>query len=68
MLSGDFEIHPGKYDNFKDEKKESNKTVSVPQSQKLAGLKTLGLVVLWTMAIRVVEFSNMGYKFRMIFV
>ena len=44
MLSGDFEIHPGKYDNFKDEKKKSNKTVSVPQSQKLAGLKTLGLV------------------------
>jgi hypothetical protein len=43
VLSGDFKIHPTKYDNFKDEKKQSNKTVSVPQSQKLAGLKTVGI-------------------------
>ena len=37
-------IHPAKFDNFKDEKKTELKTVSVPQSQILAGLKTLGLV------------------------
>ena len=35
---------PAKFDNFKDEKKTDYKTVSVPQSQKLAGVKTLGLV------------------------
>ena len=33
-----------KFDNFKDETISDYKTVSVPQSQILAGLKTLGLV------------------------
>ena len=37
-------FHPAKFDNFKDEIISENKTVSVPQSQILAGLKTLGLV------------------------
>jgi len=37
-------FHPAKFDNFKDEKISDFKTVSVPQSQILAGLKTLGLV------------------------
>ena len=39
--------HPAKFDNFKDETISDSKTVSVPQSQVLAGLKTLGLVGLW---------------------
>ena len=41
-----FEIffHPAKFDNFKDEAISDYKTVSVQQSQILAGLKTLGLV------------------------
>ena len=38
---------PAKFDNFKDETISHYKTVSVPQSQILAGLKTLGLVGLW---------------------
>ena len=37
-------FHPAKFDNFKDETISDFKTVSVPQSQILAGLKTLGLV------------------------
>ena len=37
-------FHPAKFDNFKDETILDYKTVSVPQSQILAGLKTLGLV------------------------
>jgi hypothetical protein len=37
-------FQPAKFDNFKDEKNSDYKTVSVPQSQILAGLKTLGLV------------------------
>ena len=42
----DFKIffHPAKLDNFKDETISDYKTVSFPQSQILAGLKTLGLV------------------------
>ena len=40
-------IPPAKFDIFKDEKKTDLKTVSVPQSQILAGVKTLGLVGLW---------------------
>ena len=35
-------FHPAKFDNFKDETISDYKTVSVPQSQILAGLKTLG--------------------------
>jgi hypothetical protein len=37
-------FHPAKFGNFKDETISDYKTVSVPQSQILAGLKTLGLV------------------------
>ena len=37
-------FHPAKFDNFKDETISDYKTVSVSQSQILAGLKTLGLV------------------------
>ena len=37
-------FHPAKFDNFKDETISDYKTVSVPESQILAGLKTLGLV------------------------
>ena len=37
-------FHSAKFDNFKDETISDYKTVSVPQSQILAGLKTLGLV------------------------
>ena len=42
----DFKIffHPAKFDNFKDETISDYKTVSVPQSKILLGLKTLGLV------------------------
>ena len=40
-------FHPAKFDNFKDETILDYKTVSVPQSQILAGLKTLGQVGLW---------------------
>ena len=40
-------IPPAKFDIFQDEKKTDKKTVSVPQSQILAGVKTLGLVGLW---------------------
>jgi hypothetical protein len=36
--------NPAKIDNFKDETISDYKTVSVPQSQILAGLRTLGLV------------------------
>ena len=36
--------YPAKFDNFKDEIKTESITVSVPQSQILAGLKILGLV------------------------
>ena len=35
-------FHPAKFDNFKDETISDYKTVSVPQSQIFAGLKTLG--------------------------
>ena len=37
-------FHPAKFDNFKDETISDYETVSVPQSQILAGLKALGLV------------------------
>ena len=37
-------FHPAKFDNFKDETILDYKTVSVPQSQILTGLKTGGLV------------------------
>ena len=37
-------FHPAKFDNFKDETISDYKTVSVPQSQILAGLKILGQV------------------------
>ena len=37
-------FHPAMFDNFKEETISDYKTVSVPQSQILAGLKTLGLV------------------------
>ncbi len=37
-------FHSAKFDNFKDETISDYKTVSVPQSQILARLKTLGLV------------------------
>ena len=37
-------FHPAKFDNFKDETTSDYKTVAVPQSQILAGLKTLGPV------------------------
>ena len=37
-------FYPAKFDNFKDETISDLKTVSVPKSQILAGLKTLGLV------------------------
>ena len=37
-------FHPAKFDNFEDETISDYKTISVPQSQILAGLKTLGLV------------------------
>ena len=40
-------FHTAKFDNFKDETISDYKTVSVPQSQILAGLKTGGLVGLW---------------------
>ena len=36
-------FHPAKFDNFKDETISDYRTVSVPQSQILAGLKILGL-------------------------
>ena len=39
-------LHPAKFDNLKDEKLSDFKTVSVTK-QKLAGLKTGGLVGLW---------------------
>ena len=42
-------FHPAKFDNFKDETISEYKTVSVPQSQILAGLKTLGLST-WIMS------------------
>ena len=35
-------LHPAKFDNFKDETISDYRFVSVPQSQILAGLKTLG--------------------------
>ena len=41
-------FYPAKVDNFKDETISDYKTVSVPPSQIRAGLKTLGLVGLWT--------------------
>ena len=37
-------FHPAKFDNFKDEKISDFKNVSVSHKQKLAGLKTRGLV------------------------
>ena len=37
-------FHPAKFDTFKDEIISDYKTVSVPQSQILAGLKNPGLV------------------------
>ena len=37
-------FHPAKFDKFKDETTSDYKTVAVPQSQILAGLKTLGPV------------------------
>ena len=37
-------FHSAKFDNFRDETISDYETVSVPQSQILAGLKTLGLV------------------------
>ena len=36
-------FHLAKFDNFKDEEKTDYKTVTVPQSKKLAGMKTFGL-------------------------
>ena len=36
-------FHPAKFDNFKDETISDCKTLSVPQSQILAGLKTSGI-------------------------
>ena len=44
LISNKIFFYPEKFDNFKDETISDNKTVSVPQSQILAGLKTLGLV------------------------
>jgi hypothetical protein len=40
-------FHPAKFDNFKDETISEYKTVSVPQSKILAGLKNLGLLGLF---------------------
>ena len=40
-------FHPAKFDNFKDKTISDYETVSVPQSQILAELKTLGLVGLF---------------------
>ena len=37
-------LQPAKFDNFKDETISDYKPVSIPQSQILAGLKTLGLL------------------------
>ena len=37
-------FHSAKFDSFKDETISHYKTVSVPQSEKLAGVKNLGLV------------------------
>ena len=34
-------FYPAKFDNFKDEKKQTEKTVSFPQSKKLLELKLL---------------------------
>ena len=47
LISNKIFFHPAKFDNFKDETISDYKTVSVPQSQILAGLKTGGLVGLW---------------------
>ena len=44
LISNKIFFHPAKFDNFKDETISDYKTVSVPQSQILAGLKTGGLV------------------------
>ena len=44
IISNKIFFHPAKFDNFKDETISDYKTVSVPQSQILAGLKTGGLV------------------------
>ena len=53
------------FDNFKEETISDNKTVSVPQSQILAGLKTLGLVGLWaTFEGRFFMFWGVKKKFK----
>ena len=44
LISNKISFHPAKFDNFKDETISDYKTVSVPQSQILARLKTGGLV------------------------
>ena len=44
LISNKIFIHPAKFDNFKDETISDYKTVSVPKSQILAGLKIGGLV------------------------
>ena len=44
LISNKIFFHPTKFDNFKDVTISDYKTVSVPQSQILAGLKTGGLV------------------------
>ena len=44
LISNKIFFHPANFDNFKDETILDYKTVSVPQSQILAGLKSGGLV------------------------
>ena len=44
LISNKIFFFPAKFDNFKDETISDYKTVSVPQSQILAGMKTGGLV------------------------
>ena len=44
LISNKIFFHPAKFDIFKDETISDYKTVSVPQSQILTGLKTGGLV------------------------
>ena len=44
LISNKIFLNPAKFDNFNDETISDYKTVSVSQSQILAGIKTLGLV------------------------
>ena len=44
LINSKIFFHPAKFDNFKMRQFSDYETVSVPQSQILAGLKTLGLV------------------------